>query len=55
MAKRLMAVVGLVLACSSAIAAEHGVKVLSPDQMKIGASELNIGLSQNWNQPLPAV
>lgn len=55
MAKRLMAVVGLVLACSSAMAAEHGVKVLSPDQMKIGASELNIGLSQNWNQPLPDV
>ncbi len=55
MAQRLMAWVCLLAACSTAMAAEQGVKVLSPDQLQIGSGQLSIGLSQQWNRPLPTV
>ena len=41
--------------CCSVQAAEHGVKELSPEAMKIGASELKVGVSQDWKHPLPDV
>lgn len=40
---------------AAAQAAEHGVKELSPDQFALGSGALSIGLSQDWNQPLPQV
>ena len=46
---------GLLLACSATQAAEHGVKELSPDHLKIGPGELSLGLSQDWKRPLPQV
>ena len=46
---------GLLLACSAVQAAEHGVKELSPDHLKIGPGELSVGVSQDWQQPLPQV
>lgn len=56
MATRLIAsMMVLWVMCSSVQAAEHGVKELSPERMKIGAGELNVGLSQDWKQTLPGV
>ena len=55
MAKRLIAVLGLLAACTALQAAEHGVKELSPDHLKIGRGELRVGLSQDWNHPQPNV
>lgn len=46
---------GLLLACSAVQAAEHGVKELSPDHLNIGPGELSVGVSQDWQQPLPQV
>ena len=48
-------ILGLLLTCSAAQAAEHGVKELSPDHLKIGPGELSVGVSQDWQQPLPQV
>lgn len=45
----------LMLSCSSALAAEHAVKVISPDRLALDAGELSLGLSQDWRQPLPGV
>lgn len=53
--RSLAPVLGLLLACSAVQAAEHGVKELSPDHLKIGPSELSVGVSQDWQQPLPQV
>ena len=55
MAKRLIALLGVMAACTALQAAEHGVKELSPDHLKIGPAELNVGLSQDWNHPQPNV
>ena len=53
--RSLAPVLGLLLACSAVQAAEHGVKELSPDYLKIGPGELSVGVSQDWQQPLPQV
>ena len=55
MAKRLIALLGVMAACTALQAAEHGVKELSPDHLKIGPAELSVGLSQDWNHPQPNV
>ena len=55
MAKRVIAVLGLLAACTALQAAEHGVKELSPEHLKIGPGELSVGLSQDWNHPQPNV
>ena len=44
------------ITCAAAHAAsEHGVKVISPQRLALEGAELSIGLSQDWNQPLPAI
>lgn len=53
--RSLAPVLGLLLACSAVQAAQHGVKELSPDHLKIGPGELSVGVSQDWQQPLPQV
>lgn len=53
--RSLTPVLGLLLACSAVQAAQHGVKELSPDHLKIGPGELSVGVSQDWQQPLPQV
>lgn len=55
MKKRLGLLLGLLITCSSAWAAEHGVKVVSPDRFHLDAGDLSLGLSQDWTQPLPQV
>ena len=55
MAKRLIALLGVMAACTALQAAEHGVKELSPDHLKVGPAELSVGLSQDWNHPQPNV
>ena len=51
----LASILGLLLTCSTAQAAEHGVKELSPEHLTIGPGELSVGISQQWQQPLPQV
>ena len=53
--RSIASIMGLLLACSATQAAEHGVKELSPDHLKIGLGELSLGLSQDWKRPLPQV
>ena len=53
--RSIASIMGLLLACSATQAAEHGVKELSPDHLKIGPGELSLGLSQDWKRPLPQV
>ncbi len=55
MNKRLGLLLGLVLTCSTTLAAEHGVKVVSPDRFHLDAGDLSLGVSQDWRQPLPQV
>lgn len=56
MNKRLGLLLGLLITCSSSTwAAEHGVKVVSPDRFHLDAGDLSVGLSQDWCQPLPQV
>ena len=52
---RTLALLVLWVACASAQAAEHGVKVLSPDRLPLPGGELALGLSQDWRQPLPGI
>ncbi|MCM2361695.1 alpha/beta hydrolase [Pseudomonas sp. SR18] len=54
MNKRLGLLLGLVVSCS-ALAAEHGVKIVSPDRFHLDAGDLSLGVSQDWRQPLPNV
>ena len=54
MNKRLGLLLGLLVTCS-AFAAEHGVKEVSPDRFHLEAGDLSLGLSQDWNKPLPQV
>ncbi|PIB61401.1 alpha/beta hydrolase [Pseudomonas sp. 2822-17] len=54
MNKRLGLLMGLVVSCS-ALAAEHGVKIVSPDRFHLDAGDLSLGVSQDWRQPLPNV
>ncbi|WP_411382235.1 alpha/beta hydrolase [Pseudomonas sp. MPB26] len=44
----------VLLACPT-MAAEHGVKVVSPDRFHLQAGDLSLGMSQDWRQPLPNV
>ena len=52
---RLGWLLGLMLTCSTPWAAEHGVKVISPDRFHLEAGDLSLGLSQDWSKPLPHV
>ena len=45
----------LCLGCLGAQAAEHGVKVISPERLAVEGGQLALGLSQDWRQPLPEV
>ena len=45
----------LCLGCLGAQAAEHGVKVISPERLAVDGGQLALGLSQDWRQPLPEV
>jgi len=47
MNKRLGLLLGLLVTCS-ALAAEHGVKEVSPDRFHLEAGDLSLGLSQDW-------
>ncbi len=56
MNKRLGLLLGLLITCSSSTwAAEHGVKVVSPDRFHLDAGDLSVGLGPDWRQPLPQV
>ena len=46
-------ILGLLLTCSAAQAAGHGVKELSPDHLTIGPGELSVGVSQQWQHLRP--
>ncbi|MGR3965518.1 alpha/beta hydrolase [Pseudomonas sp. 910_23] len=54
MIKRLGLLLGVFVSCCT-LAAEHGVKVVSPDRFHLEAGELSLGVSQDWRQPLPKV
>jgi len=54
MNKRMGWLLALLVSCST-LAAEHGVKVVSPDRLHLDAGDLSLGLSQDWRQPLPQV
>lgn len=43
------------LVCCSTLAAEHGVKEVSPERFHLQAGDLSVGLSQDWRQPMPQV
>ncbi|MGC5701864.1 alpha/beta hydrolase [Pseudomonas sp. NFXW11] len=45
----------LCLVSLGAQAAEHGVKVISPQRLPLASGQLALGLSQDWRQPLPGV
>lgn len=53
MGRLLMAL--LCLGCLGAQAAEHGVRVVSPERLALEGGQLALGLSQDWRQPLPGV
>jgi len=52
---RVLALVALWIACISAQAADLGVKDISPERLALAGGELALGLSQDWQQPLPDV
>jgi len=54
MNKRWGLLLTLLVSCST-LAAEHGVKVVSPDRFHLDAGDLSLGVSQDWRQPLPHV
>ena len=54
-ARGLVSWIVLLAACTTAQAAEHGVKALSPERLALNPGELSIGLSQDWQHPLPEV
>ena len=54
MIKRLGLLLGVLASCCT-FAAEHSVKVVSPDRFHLEAGDLSLGLSQDWRQPLPKV
>ena len=54
MIKRLGLLLGVLVSCCT-LAAEHGVKVVSPDRFHLDAGDLSLGVSQDWRQPLPNV
>ncbi|OLF52128.1 hypothetical protein [Pseudomonas chlororaphis] len=53
--RRAWALLTLWMICAGAQAAEHGVKSVSPARLAIDGSELAVGLSQDWQKPLPEV
>ncbi|KAF6687226.1 alpha/beta hydrolase [Pseudomonas sp. EKM23D] len=55
MHKRSGLLLSMCLACSTAGAVEHGVKVVSPERFQLEAGALSLGVSQDWRQPLPHV
>ncbi|MCK3829394.1 alpha/beta hydrolase [Pseudomonas fluorescens] len=54
MIKRLGLLLGVFVSCCT-LAAEHGVKVVSPDRFHLEAGDLSLGVSQDWRRPLPKV
>ncbi|AZF34072.1 putative exported protein [Pseudomonas sp. R4-35-07] len=54
MHKRVGWLLAWLMSCS-ALAAEHGVNLVSPERFHVDAGELSLGLSQDWRQPLPEV
>ncbi|KTC48480.1 hypothetical protein AO262_29945 [Pseudomonas fluorescens ABAC62] len=54
MNKPLSLLLGMLVSCST-LAAEHGVKVVSPERFHLQAGDLSLGVSQDWRQPLPNV
>ncbi|EZP68755.1 alpha/beta hydrolase [Pseudomonas sp. RIT357] len=54
MNKRWGLLLTLLVSCST-LAAEHGVKVVSPNRFHLDAGDLSLGVSQDWRQPLPNV
>ena len=54
-ARGLVSWIVLLAACTTAQAAEHGVKALSPERLALNPGELSIGISQDWQHPLPEV
>ena len=54
MIKRLGLLLGVFVSCCT-LAAEHGVKVVSPDRFHLEAGDLSLGVSQDRRQPLPKV
>ena len=54
MIKRLGLLLGVLVSCCT-FAAEHCVKVVSPDRFHLEAGDLSLGLSQDWREPLPKV
>src|SRR3990167_4959447 len=54
MIKRWGLLLGVLVSCCT-FAAEHGVKVVSPDRFHLEAGDLSLGLSQDWREPLPKV
>ncbi|QQZ41399.1 alpha/beta hydrolase [Pseudomonas sp. SK3(2021)] len=53
--RRALALVTLWLVCASTQAAVQGVKTISPTRLDLEGGELAIGLSQDWQQPLPEI
>lgn len=45
----------LPLVTGAALAREHGVKAISPERLPMAGDQLSLGLSQDWQQPLPNV
>lgn len=41
--------------CLGAGAAEHGVREVSPDHLKLSGGELSVGLNRDWRGPMPDV
>ncbi|MGY2201109.1 alpha/beta hydrolase [Pseudomonas gingeri] len=46
---------GMCVIGSQVQAAEHGVKEVSPNHLKLSAGELSVGLNRDWQGPMPDV
>ncbi|WPO46772.1 alpha/beta hydrolase [Pseudomonas sp. S1Bt23] len=53
--RRVLVLLTLWMICAGAQAAENGVKTISPARLNLEGGELAIGLSQDWQRPLPEV
>ena len=53
--RRVLALVTLWLICASTQASVQGVKTISPARLNLEGSELAVGLSQDWQRPLPEI
>ncbi|AUG43310.1 hypothetical protein CXP47_26625 [Pseudomonas chlororaphis] len=53
--RRGLVLLTLWMICAGAQAAESGVKTISPARLNLEGGELAVGLSQDWQQPLPEI